>query len=122
MHDFDRTTGVIFYSQVGTNGLGCWNPNSLLTPQNFDILARDNRTMIYPTDVNVGQIILATNLKAKENKIALLFQVDHDGTLWMLTNTMPRFIYSQLDWNEYNFRVWRASTRDLIKNSLCKGY
>lgn len=57
MHDFDRTTGVIFYSQVGINGLACWNPNSQHTPHNFDLLAKDNRTMIYPTDVNVSEII-----------------------------------------------------------------
>lgn len=37
----------------------------------------------------------------------------------MFTNTMPRFIYAQLDPNEYNFRLWRASTQDIASRSLC---
>lgn len=32
---------------------------------------------------------------------------------------MPRFIYAQLNPSEYNFRLWRASTRDIVRNSLC---
>lgn len=54
MHAFDRNSGVIFYSQVGINGIGCWNSNTQQSPQNFDILARNNQTMIYPSDLNVS--------------------------------------------------------------------
>lgn len=54
MHDFDRNSGIIFYSQVGVNGLGCWNSNTQHLPQNFENLARNDQTMIYPSDLNVS--------------------------------------------------------------------
>lgn len=69
MHGFDQTTGVIFYSQVGINGLGCWNPNTPHSPQNFDILVKDNRTMIYPTDVEVSKMTLNHSYNNKKKSI-----------------------------------------------------
>lgn len=56
MHYFDHSNGVIFYSQVGTNAISCWNTAKPFTPQNHVILAQNNQTMIYPGDLNVKQI------------------------------------------------------------------
>lgn len=56
MHAFDRNTGIIFYSQVYTNGFGCWNSNTPHSPSNFHVLERNNQTMIYPSDLNVSRI------------------------------------------------------------------
>lgn len=53
MHEFDRNTGIIFYSQVNMNGFGCWNSNTPHRPENFDVLATNNQTMIYPSDLTV---------------------------------------------------------------------
>lgn len=53
MHQFDQNSGIIFYSQVHLNGVGCWNSKVPHTPHNFHILARNNQTMIYPSDLNV---------------------------------------------------------------------
>lgn len=53
MHEYDQNTGIIFYSQVNMNGFGCWNSNTQHRPENFDVLARDNQTMIYPSDLTV---------------------------------------------------------------------
>lgn len=47
-------------------------------------------------------------------------QVDSDGILWALTNTLPRFIYGKLNTDEYNFRVWRGNTKQLIKGTICE--
>lgn len=54
MHAFDRNTGIVFYSQVYTNGVGCWNSNTPHSPDNFHLLERNNQTMIYPSDLNVS--------------------------------------------------------------------
>lgn len=54
MHDFDRNTGIIFYTQVGINGIGCWNTNTPHRPENVAVLARNNQTMIYPSDLTVS--------------------------------------------------------------------
>lgn len=37
----------------------------------------------------------------------------------MMTNTMPVFIYSRLDTNSYNFRVWRQSVNDAVRGTVC---
>lgn len=55
MHDFDKDTGVIFYSQVGRNGVSCWNTARPHTAENHVLLARNDRTMIYPGDLTVIQ-------------------------------------------------------------------
>lgn len=47
-------------------------------------------------------------------------QVDAEGTIWMMTNSMPRFIYGRLDTNEYNFRIWRQPASEAIANTVCE--
>lgn len=54
MHDFDKTTGVIFYAQVHRNGVACWNSDKPATPENFVLIAQDDDNMIYPTDLKVS--------------------------------------------------------------------
>lgn len=56
-HEIDPQTGIIFYSQVQRNAIGCWNPNTPHTPDNFHILAQNNETMIYPSDVTVSILL-----------------------------------------------------------------
>lgn len=53
MHAFDESSGIIFYSQVSLNAIGCWNTAVPLKENNFHIIAQDNETMIYPSDINV---------------------------------------------------------------------
>lgn len=97
MHDFDQQSGVVFYSQVAVNGISCWNSAKPYTPQNHALLERNDVTMIYPGDLNV----------------------DENGTLWVMTNSMIRFIYDRLDPTVYNFRIWRANVRDIVRGTVC---
>lgn len=99
MHQFDEISGVMFYSQVAINGIACWNSAKQFTKDNHVVLAADDTRMIYPADLNV----------------------DQEGVLWVLTNTMPRFIYGRLDPNEYNFRVWRVNVLDVVRGTVCDG-
>lgn len=39
--------------------------------------------------------------------------------MWMVTNTMQRFIYGKLDPNTYNFRIWKANVTEVIKGTVC---
>lgn len=55
MHGFERETGTIFYTQVATNGIGCWNTRYPHTADAFQMLAHNNRTMIYPSDLSVSE-------------------------------------------------------------------
>lgn len=98
MHDYDEDTGVMFYAEVGRNAIGCWNTRKAFSTKNHDIVHRDNEQMIYPSDLSV----------------------DSDGTLWVMSNTMPRFLYARLDENEFNFRVWRTKAEDAIRGTKCE--
>lgn len=118
MHDFDKLSGVVFYSQVGINGVACWNSAKPFTKENHAIIARDDRKMIYPSDLNVkwnGALERIAN-----NNFGDCSQVDSEGTIWMMTNSMPLFIYARLDPNEYNFRIWRQRVPDAIEGTACE--
>ncbi|KAJ6625913.1 L-dopachrome tautomerase yellow-f2, partial [Pseudolycoriella hygida] len=87
MHSLDRHTGVIMFAEVAKNGVSCWNSYKPLHKGNIQLIDKDDVKMIYPVDLNI----------------------DRDGIMWMVTNTMQRFIYGKLDPNTYNFRIWRAN-------------
>lgn len=36
-----------------------------------------------------------------------------------MTNTLPTYIYSNLDYDKYNFKVWRAKTTKAIRGTGC---
>ena len=36
-----------------------------------------------------------------------------------MTNSIIKFIYTKLDTNEYNFHIWRANIKDLIRGTVC---
>ncbi|XP_061393605.1 L-dopachrome tautomerase yellow-f2-like [Musca vetustissima] len=97
MHEYDPRTGVVFYAEIQRNGVGCWSYKKPFTPSNHGTVAQDEQRMIYPSDLTI----------------------DEDGTLWVMTNSMPIFIYSTLDPNVYNFRVWKQSTDVAIRNTAC---
>lgn len=55
MHDYDQSSGVLFYSQVAKNGVACWNTAKPFTEQNHALIVNDNDRMNieYPADLNV---------------------------------------------------------------------
>lgn len=54
MHAYDPNTGVILFSQVALNGIGCWDPFLPLTEKNFHLIVQDNTTLVYPSDITVS--------------------------------------------------------------------
>ncbi|KAH8417649.1 hypothetical protein KR222_003614, partial [Zaprionus bogoriensis] len=97
-HQVDQKTGVMFFAEIQTNGVGCWNMNYPFSAANHGIVVADPENMIFPSDL----------------------EIDEDGDIWVLTNTLPKFIYSKLDTNEYNFRVWKRSVTDAKHNTMCQ--
>lgn len=97
MSILDQETGVLFFSQVNIGGVACWNTNLPFNRQNFVVLFQDNQRFIYPSDMTM----------------------DFDGNLWVMTNTMPYFIYSRINPRSVNYRVWRFNVRELIANTNC---
>ncbi|XP_018803087.1 PREDICTED: L-dopachrome tautomerase yellow-f2-like [Bactrocera latifrons] len=97
MHSCDQKSGIIFYAEIERNGIGCWNTNKPFSAQNHGTVAQDAQRMIYPSDLTI----------------------DDEGNIWMMTNSMPIFIYSTLDPNVVNFRVWKQNVYEAAKNTVC---
>ncbi|XP_023294204.2 L-dopachrome tautomerase yellow-f2-like isoform X1 [Lucilia cuprina] len=97
MHEYDPRTGVVFYAEIQRNGVGCWNTRKPFNAANHGQVAQNEQTMIYPSDLTI----------------------DEDGTMWVMTNSMPIFIYSTLDTNKFNFRVWKQNTVTAVQNTVC---
>uniref|UniRef100_A0A1Y9H9G8 Yellow protein n=1 Tax=Anopheles farauti TaxID=69004 RepID=A0A1Y9H9G8_9DIPT len=97
IHQYDPHTGVLFYSEVNRNAIGCWNSAQRFEPENHGIVQLDNKDFIYPSDMTL----------------------DSDGDLWVMTNGLPRWLYATLNPNDYNFRIWRQKPAKAIAGTIC---
>lgn len=94
----DPVTGVLFYSLVNLNAVACWKTsNKEYNMKSQGRIYMNDVTMIYPTDV----------------------KVDYNNNLWILSNRMPLWMYSKLDFGEVNFRVFSAPVVDAISHTAC---
>ncbi|XP_068152404.1 LOW QUALITY PROTEIN: L-dopachrome tautomerase yellow-f2-like [Drosophila tropicalis] len=98
MHVYDPRTQVVFYDEIQTNGVGCWNTKKPFSTANHGTVVANASNMIYPSDLTI----------------------DADGTIWVMTNSMPIFIYSTLDTNVYNFRIWKQNVHEAKRNTVCE--
>nr|XP_018902711.1 PREDICTED: protein yellow [Bemisia tabaci] len=96
----DEKTGVLVYTQVNKDAIGCWNSVRHADEYSADtngIIAADNETLIFPNDL----------------------KVDKNGNLWVVSDRLPQYIYKQLDYKDVNFRVLTASVAEAIKGTVC---
>lgn len=92
--DIHMDSGIMFLGLVNQNALACWNTATSL--HDISLVQKDDRKMIYPCDVKV-----------------------YKDKVYMLTNTMPEFLYGQLDYNEVNFRIWSNYVDEAVKGTKC---
>lgn len=146
MHGYHEKSGTMFFAEINKNAVTCWNSrrSSLLRPSNMAQVARDNVSLVYPSDLNVREIWQGRFMKLEQEVgrkdvqnnflfFSLLFlsssrlnllacecsQVVGDD-LWVMSNRMIRHIYSKLDIDDYNFRIFRAPVREAIKGTICE--
>lgn len=94
----DKRTGVLFYALVQLNAVACWRTtNPSYTMESQGRVYMDNVTMLFPNDV----------------------KVDNEGNVWVLSDKLPVFMYSTLDYNDVNFRIMSAKVSDAIKGTAC---
>lgn len=98
MHGYDYGTGIVFYAEVGRNSVGCWNTRKRFNALNHEVVFKDDVNMIYPADLTV----------------------DDDGNVWVMSNTMPRFIYSRLNTTEYSYKIWKGKAAEMVKGTGCE--
>ncbi|XP_050682887.1 L-dopachrome tautomerase yellow-f2-like [Leptidea sinapis] len=84
MHDVHGETEVMFFAEMGRDAVTCWNTNLPFLPSNVEVLAQSESKLSYPSDLHVT-----------------------GNEVWVMANKLPKFGYSRLDPNEYNFFVHR---------------
>ncbi|XP_055596515.1 protein yellow [Uranotaenia lowii] len=94
---YDAETGVIFYTQVNKDGVGCWNTAHQLTTDTQGLVDSDSDALVFPNDL----------------------KVDTEGNLWVLSDRLPLFIFTTLDPEQYNYRILTGQVKDVIKGTPC---
>ncbi|KAF2879522.1 hypothetical protein ILUMI_26654, partial [Ignelater luminosus] len=94
--DLHQQSGVLFLTLISQNALGCWNTNKEPEIENFDIVYKDDQNFIYPADVRI-----------------------YKDDVMVLSNTMPVQLYSRLNYDKVNFRVWIFKVADAVKDTAC---
>ncbi|XP_045489834.1 L-dopachrome tautomerase yellow-f2-like [Pieris rapae] len=97
MHDYHEPSRVLFFADIGRDTVSCWNTQRKLEPQNVAILAQDSERLSYPSDLHIT-----------------------DNEVWVIANKLPRFGYTALDTNEYNFYIYKANVRDRLLGTVCE--
>ncbi|XP_018561263.1 L-dopachrome tautomerase yellow-f2-like [Anoplophora glabripennis] len=92
--DLHKSSGTLFLGLVNQNALGCWNIERPL--DTISVVQKDDQKMIYPSDVKV-----------------------YNDKVYLLTNTMPGFLYGRLNYDEVNFRVWSNGVLDAVLGTKC---
>ncbi|EDV90945.1 protein yellow [Drosophila grimshawi] len=94
--------GVMFYTQVHRDNIGCWDTKKPYNRANLGMLLEpDNASMLiqFPNDLKVDQEI--------------------KQSVWVMSNRLPIYLYSQLDYGDINFRILRANVDGIIDNTIC---
>lgn len=91
--------GVQFYNLVQRSGVGCWDIRKPYTMNNIALVESDAIKLNFPNDIKA-------DLEVKQN-------------LWVLSNYLPQFLYSELDFNQINFRVLAAPVERAVAGTVC---
>ena len=90
--------GIQFMALVQLEGVGCWDTRKPYNPSNVHIVERDPVKLGFVNDLKLDV--------EREN-------------VWVVTNNLPIYLYSRLDYNQINFRLLRANVQQAIKNTVC---
>lgn len=91
-------SGVMLFNLIDQNAVGCWNSETAYSPKNHDIVDRDDVGMVFPADV----------------------KIDDTNTVWVISDRMPVFLLSELDFTDINFRIFSAPLESLLQGTACE--
>lgn len=94
---FDEETGVLFYTQVNKDAIGCWNSKKPYTSDTQGLVDSDSDALVFPNDL----------------------KVDRERNIWVLSDRMPVFLYKTLNPKEFNYRILKGNIKDAIKGTPC---
>ncbi|EDV91906.1 protein yellow [Drosophila grimshawi] len=89
--------GIELFNLIDQNAVGCWHSSMPYTSQFHGIVDRDDVGLVFPADV----------------------KIDEQKNVWVLSDRMPVFLLSDLDYSDINFRIYTAPLGELIENTVC---
>lgn len=90
-------TGIMLFNLIDQNAVGCWDSATQYTPANHAVVDRDDETLVFPADV----------------------KIDETNTVWVISDRMPVFLITELDYNDINFRIFSAPLDTLVAGTAC---
>lgn len=94
---FDEETGVLFYTQVNKDAIGCWNSAKPYSPDTQGLVDSDSDALVFPNDL----------------------KIDNDRNVWVLSDRMPVFLFKSLNPTEINYRILKGKVGDLVQGTPC---
>ncbi|KDR24270.1 protein yellow-like isoform X2 [Zootermopsis nevadensis] len=93
--------GILFFNLVTQDSVGCWNSQQPYgyRPELLGIVGKDSVRLNFPNDL----------------------KIDHElrQSVWILSNKLSQYLYSQLDFDDYNFRILTAPTDVAVQGTVC---
>lgn len=89
--------GLMLFNLIDQNAVGCWNSADEYAPENHDVVDRDDVGLVFPADV----------------------KIDETNTVWVISDRMPVFLITELDYSDINFRIYSAPLSTLISGTVC---
>ncbi|KAH9641909.1 hypothetical protein HF086_011659 [Spodoptera exigua] len=94
----DEYTGIELFNLIDQNAIGCWRQDLPYKPQNIAVVDKDDAGLIFPSDV----------------------KIDAQRNVWVMSDRMPVFLESTLDYSDINFRVYTAPIDVLVQETVCQ--
>lgn len=91
--------GVMFFNMATRDSVWCWDTRKEYIPQNLGVVGTSNVSLVFPNDLRVD--------------------LEEDQSFWTISNRLPMYLYGPWDPHSTNFRVFRASVKDAVKNTVC---
>ncbi|KXJ71571.1 hypothetical protein RP20_CCG020269 [Aedes albopictus] len=88
---------VQFFTLVQQSGLGCWDLGKPYNRNNLGVVEKDMDKLTFPNDLKLDRVTMQS--------------------IWVISNKLPVFLYSRLDYNEVNFRVLNAGVQEAVQNT-----
>lgn len=91
-------SGILIAAQVQLEGVSCWDTRKPYNLNNVMMLQRDPNLLGFVNDLKLD--------------------ADRENA-WAVSNNLPIYLYSQLDFTQINFRLLRANIARAIRGTIC---
>lgn len=90
---------VQFFTLVQQSGVGCWDLAKPYNRNNLGVVEKDLEKITFPNDLKLDR--------------------EPRQSVWVISNKLPVFLYSKLDYTEINFRILTTEVQKAIQNTVC---